>query len=191
MICAVFYEKPLVPSRGWDEGSVQSYLSQWMKGGVWPSPLKGQYTPPTVTAATSRPKPMCLLWPRLAGYLPSAPYTHLHPPPYRAQGWPVCTWQGLFDLQLQLGLASGEPHKRGVARSQWSWGICSSSQRVTKDWLIPQPKVTTAVRWPCPSNSVSPSSITAPSPHLSGLHMVTEPWRAACPLPITDKVVLP
>ena len=80
MICAVFYENPLVLSRGWDEGSVQSYLSQWMKGGVWPSPLKGQYTPPTVTAATSRPKPMCLLWPRLAGYLPSAPHTHLHLP---------------------------------------------------------------------------------------------------------------
>ena len=118
-----------------------------MKGGVWPSPLKGQYAPPTVT----RPKPMCLLWPRLASSLPSAPHTHLHPPPTGLRAGLGGHGREPFDLQPQLGLASGEPHRRGVAGSQWSWDICSSSQRVTKDWLIPQPKVTAAVRWPVPA----------------------------------------
>ena len=62
---------------------VRSCLSQWVKSGIRPSPLKGQYAP----------KPTYLLWPHLAAYLPFVPKpisTLLH----CAQGWPGWTQQG-------------------------------------------------------------------------------------------------
>lgn len=104
----------------------------------------------------------------LFGWLSSICPPHPSPPFSTVLGAGQCGHvTGLFVLQLWMGLADGDLHRRGEEkRSQWDWGICPS--------LIPQPKVTVLVRWPCPQSSDPLSSTPAPSPHLSGLEMVAE-----------------
>lgn len=139
-----------------DRGWVQS--CQWMKGrpGLH---LKGSVHPVT----THSHPPQTRVSSGLA--LVEAPsirfHTHLHPPPpHCAQGWPGGTWQGPFDLQPQLsgfGQWREPPQERGWPEPVELGYLFLPSQRVTKDWLIPQPKVTLQSGGPVlhtsPSNS--------------------------------------
>lgn len=61
-----------------------------------------------------------------------------------------------------------------MARSQWSWDICSSSQRVTKDWLIHTSSQVALSQQFSPSKSHNCSL-----PRLSGLQAVTAPLPLA------------
>lgn len=128
-----------------------SCRSHQVKRGGQPPPLESVHS---LATATPNPHIFFSLVALTVFHLP--PHIHLHPSPPCSELASVGTlrgsWSSSFSWVWPMASSTGEERRQG-ARGVGIFDLLPS-RRVTKDWLIPQPKVTALVGWPYPHSSV-------------------------------------